>query len=104
MRSPGFLQRVSQRDTARFVALVEGRVQGVGYRLFVRSRAEGLHLTGSVRNMPHQSVRVEAEGPRGALEALIEDLRSGPPGARVERVDVEWVPPTGAKQFRIEMG
>ena len=54
--------------------------------------------------MPHQSVRVEAEGARKALEALIEDLRSGPPGARVERVDVEWVPPTGAKQFRIEMG
>jgi acylphosphatase len=95
---------VSRRDAARFVARVEGRVQGVGYRLFVRSRAEEIHLTGSVRNMPNESVRVEAEGPREALEALIEDLREGPPGARVDRVDVEWLPPTGATRFRIEMG
>jgi len=95
---------VSRRDAARFVARVEGRVQGVGFRFFVRSRAEDLHLTGSVRNMPNQSVRVEAEGPRGALEALIEDLRTGPLGARVDRVDVEWLPPGGAKQFRIETG
>ncbi len=89
---------------ARFVALVEGRVQGVGYRLFVRSRADELHLAGSVRNMPNQSVRVEAEGPKEALTALIADLREGPPAARVERVSVEWLPPTGAKRFRIEMG
>ena len=95
---------MSQRDAARFVASVKGRVQGVGYRLFVRSRAEERHLTGSVRNMPNQSVRVEAEGPREALEALIEDLREGPPAARVDRVDVEWHPPSGAKQFRIESG
>ncbi len=95
---------MSQRDTARFVARVEGRVQGVGYRFFVQSRAEYLHLAGSVRNMPNQSVRVEAEGPREALDALIEDLRTGPPGARVGRVDVEWLPPTGATQFRIETG
>jgi acylphosphatase len=95
---------VSPRDAARFVARVEGRVQGVGYRLFVRSRAEELHLAGSVRNLPNQTVRVEAEGSKEALEALIQDLREGPPGARVLRVDVEWVPPTGAKQFRIEVG
>jgi len=95
---------VSARDAARFVASVEGRVQGVGYRLFVRSRAEKLHLAGSVRNMPNQSVRVEAEGSKEALTALIADLREGPPGARVQRVDVQWVPPTGATHFRIEMG
>jgi acylphosphatase len=95
---------VSQRDAARFVARVEGRVQGVGYRLFVRSRAEALHLAGSVRNMPNQTVRVEAEGPKDILLTLIEDLREGPAGAHVQRVDVEWVPPTGARQFRIEVG
>ena len=96
---------MSRSHTARFVARVEGRVQGVGYRLFVRARAEALHLAGSVQNMPNrQSVRVEAEGPREALEALIEDLREGPPAARVERVDVEWLPPSGVRSFRIEAG
>jgi acylphosphatase len=95
---------VSQQANARFVASVEGRVQGVGYRFFVQSRAEELHLAGSVRNMPNQSVRVEAEGPRESLEALIDDLRKGPPAARVERVEVEWLPPSGAKRFHIEAG
>ena len=95
---------MSQRDAARFVARIEGRVQGVGYRFFVQSLAEELRLTGSVRNMPNRSVRVEAEGPREVLEALIEDLREGPPGARVDRVEVEWLAPSGAKQFRIEAG
>ncbi len=91
-------------DDARFVARVEGRVQGVGFRLFVRSRALELHLSGSVRNMPNRSVRVEAEGPKRALETLLADLREGPPAARVERVDVEWVSPRGSAEFRIEAG
>ncbi|HEY6220906.1 MAG TPA: acylphosphatase [Candidatus Eisenbacteria bacterium] len=95
---------MSRPDAARFVARVEGRVQGVGYRYFVQSRAEELRLGGSVRNMPNRSVRVEAEGPREVLEALIEILREGPPGARVDCVDVEWLPPTGVGQFRIEAG
>jgi len=54
--------------------------------------------------MPNRSVRVEAEGPKEVLEALIEDLREGPPAAHVDRVEVEWLPPSGAKQFRIEAG
>ena len=95
---------MTRRDAARFVAHVEGRVQGVGYRFFVQSRAEELRLAGSVRNMPNRSVRVEAEGPKEVLEALIEDLREGPPAAHVDRVEVEWLPPSGAKQFRIEAG
>jgi len=95
---------VNQRDAARFVAHIDGRVQGVGYRFFVQSRAEELHLTGSVRNMPNRSVRVEAEGPREVLEALIEDLRERRPAVRVDFVEVERLPPSGAKHFRIEAG
>lgn len=95
---------MTSRETARFVARVEGRVQGVGYRLFVRSRAMDLRLAGSVRNLPNQSVRVEAEGMKPALETLLADLRRGPAAARVERVDVEWVPPRGTTDFRIEAG
>ncbi|MGH7681780.1 MAG: acylphosphatase [Candidatus Eiseniibacteriota bacterium] len=83
---------------------MEGRVQGVGFRFFVRERAVELGLSGSVRNMPNRSVRVEAEGPREVLEALLVDLRQGPPAARVERVAVDWVPPRGSAPFRVEAG
>ena len=91
-------------DSSRFVARVVGRVQGVGYRYFVRSRAGELGLGGSVRNMPNGSVRVEAEGPRASLQQLLSDLHEGPPAAVVERVDVEWHPPRGTAEFLILAG
>jgi acylphosphatase len=93
-----------QRATWRLVARVRGRVQGVGYRFFVRDRAKELGLTGSVQNLPNGSVRVEAEGRKDALTALLADLRQGPPGANVEGVDVEWLPPRGSAEFLIEAG
>jgi len=95
---------VTSRATSRVVARVSGRVQGVGFRFFVQSRAVALRLTGSVRNQPDGSVRVDAEGPRDDLQSLLDQLREGPPAARVERVDVEWHPPRGSKEFLIEAG
>jgi acylphosphatase len=91
-------------DSSRFVARVVGRVQGVGYRIFVRSRAGELRLSGSVQNLPNGSVRVEAEGPEPELLRLLSDLREGPPAAAVERVDVEWHPPRGTSDFLILAG
>ena len=92
------------REPSRFVARVVGRVQGVGYRYFVRSRAGALRLAGSVQNQSNGSVRVEAEGPRASLLQLLSDLREGPPAAVVERVDVEWLPPRGTEEFLILSG
>jgi acylphosphatase len=66
---------------------VVGRVQGVGFRWFVVSAAERLHLRGWVRNAPDGSVEVEAEGSAVALDALRRRLETGPPAARVTRVD-----------------
>ena len=76
----------------------------MGFRLFVRSRATELHLGGSVKNMPDRSVRVEAQGPRGALLELLADLHKGPPAARVERVDVEWISPQSVADHFFEAG
>jgi acylphosphatase len=69
---------------------IEGRVQGVGFRWFVRTSAQALDVAGTVRNRPDGSVEVEAEGPRAALDRLVEALRAGPPGARVTRVNESW--------------
>ena len=70
--------------------VIQGRVQGVGFRYFVLRRAEILGLTGWVRNLPNGDVEAEAEGPREALQGLIERVREGPPAARVDRVSEQW--------------
>jgi acylphosphatase len=75
--------------------LVEGHVQGVGYRDYARRRAAVLGLAGWVMNLRDGRVRVRAEGPRAAIEELVRVLEKGPPLSRVERVSVRWTAPTG---------
>ena len=88
----------------RLHAEVHGRVQGVGFRVFVLNHALALGLTGAVRNVyfPRQYVDVIAEGPEPALKTLLGYLYQGPQLARVERVDATWSPPLGNyTSFRI---
>jgi len=79
----------------RLHAVVQGRVQGVGFRYFVLDRAEELHLTGICRNLRSGDVEVIAEGEQGALEALLVALKQGPGMAHVENVHAVWSPATG---------
>jgi acylphosphatase len=69
-------------------AVVHGVVQGVGFRWFVQQTAERLDLVGWTANRPDGSVEVVAEGHPDDVEALIDALHSGPPGALVSHVDV----------------
>ena len=71
----------------RIHVLVRGRVQGVGFRWFVRERAEALALAGWVRNRPDGSVEILAAGSSSALEQLTAALKAGPHGAQVEKVE-----------------
>lgn len=83
--------------TARLEARITGRVQGVGYRWWVRRRAEELGLTGWVMNdEDERSVRVVAEGPPDRLDVLEHHLRRGPQGARVEEVEATRSPASGS--------
>jgi acylphosphatase len=72
--------------SAAFRAIVRGRVQGVGFRWFVVGAARRLGLRGYARNIDDGSVEVVATGDAAGLEALITDLRRGPPGSRVDAV------------------
>ncbi len=82
-------------DQARLEATVQGFVQGVGFRFFVLRSASSLGLDGWVANRPDGAVECVAEGPRRVLERFLEELREGPPGAVVERVDARWLIPSG---------
>ena len=78
-------------------AVVRGRVQGIGFRDYVLTRAGFLGLTGYVRNLPDgRSVEIVAEGARPDLEQLLEYLREGPRMSRIDVVDAEWREATGA--------
>jgi acylphosphatase len=71
-------------------ATVSGRVQGVGFRYWVRQEAGSLALTGSATNLPDGRVEVVADGARDRCEALLAVLRSpGTPG-QVSDVAVTW--------------
>jgi acylphosphatase len=80
----------------RLTATVVGRVQGVGFRWWVRSAADRLGLTGWVMNSAgERSVELVAEGPPAALDELERLLERGPPGAVVDRVEANRSPASG---------
>lgn len=71
--------------------IVNGRVQGVGFRYFVQRHANRLGLTGFVRNVQHgSSVEIIVEGEKRNLETIIELITKGPELAKVTGIDIQW--------------
>jgi acylphosphatase len=73
-----------ERPTERW--LISGRVQGVGYRAFVRERALALGVAGWVRNLRDGRVEAEVVGDDATLGELERVLRRGPVAARVDQL------------------
>ncbi len=91
-----------KQEKARLHVLLYGRVQGVGFRWYALRQAEGMGLTGWVRNRYDGAVELTAEGPRPSLEAFLDYLKAGPGMARVESVEATWGPGTGEfSDFRV---
>jgi acylphosphatase len=89
----------------RLQVIVSGRVQGVGFREFVRHAASSRGFTGFVRNGDDgRTVEVVAEGDEEALTAFLEVLGDGPRFSRVEHIDFTWSDATEAfSRFSAEM-
>jgi len=71
--------------------LVRGRVQGVAFRAFTYQEAVSQGLEGWVQNLSDGRVEMEAEGKAEDVEAFVENVRKGPPLARVEEIEVQWI-------------
>ena len=85
----------ARRRGARLTAWVAGRVQGVGFRWWVRARALELGLAGSAENLQDGRVKVIAEGPVARCRELLALLAGpGTPG-RVTGVTQRWDDPRG---------
>lgn len=71
--------------------IVEGTVQGVGFRAFVKRYASSLGVSGYVMNMSeYNKVKIEAEGEKKKIEELIKIVKKGPMIGSVEKVTVDW--------------
>jgi acylphosphatase len=82
-------------EVVRVRATARGRVQMVGYRAFVQRHAHGLGICGEVANRSDGSVECLMEGPRPAVDRLVELMREGPYHAEVSAVDVRAEPAEG---------
>jgi acylphosphatase len=78
-----------------------GRVQGVFFRAWTRDKAHSLRVSGWIRNTDDGSVEAQLEGDTEDVEELINLMREGPPGARVDRVNIEEADPEGLSSFEV---
>lgn len=91
-----------KQELVRLRVVVQGVVQGVGFRYYVLSRARLLGLSGYVRNTDSAGVEVVAEGECQLLEQLLEAVERGPIGASVHGVDTQWLSHRG-QFYRFEI-
>lgn len=75
----------------RIHAIVQGTVQGVGFRYATNAEADRLGVTGWVRNVGSDRVEAEIQGDERQVDGMRDWLRHGPQSAVVERVEVSEV-------------
>jgi acylphosphatase len=80
--------------------LIQGRVQGVGFRWYVQREASQLDLRGWVRNSEEGEVEVVASGKPEELNKLRSSLRRGPRGSRVDRLVEDTLDESEAAELR----
>ncbi len=85
--------------------VIDGRVQGVCFRLDTRRAALKRSVKGWVRNLPDGRVEAIFEGEESDVKSMMQWCEAGPPLARVSKVSVEWGPYTGKfDNFEITFG
>jgi acylphosphatase len=88
-------------DRTRAHVFVSGRVQGVYYRANTRDTARDHGVDGWVRNLDDGRVEAVFEGPREAVESMVEWCHEGSPRADVSDVSAEYGEPEGLEGFEI---
>lgn len=86
----------------RVGVLVNGRVQGVGYRMFVRDLANQYAVAGWVKNLADGSVEAEIEGESGAVDKMIQGLYARDSYViQVDQIIITEQAPAGTSEFEI---
>jgi len=83
------------------ILTIQGHVQRVGFRYFVKQKADALGIDGFVKNHLNGNVYVEAEGEEDHLQRFIDICRQGPSHAWVAKMDIQYCPVQDFKGFQI---
>lgn len=85
-----------------YSARIFGNVQGVGYRITAKRKAEELGIAGFVRNDLDGSVYIEAEGEEDVLQRFIDWCEQGSKSAAVKNLVVERCEPKNYAEFKVK--
>ena len=78
--------------------IAHGRVQGVGFRFFVRGHAVSSGVRGWVRNLPDGTVEMYGEAEEAVLRDFIRKIKQGPMFGSVSELSQDWIEPEGDHQ------
>ena len=81
------------------ILTIHGKVQGVGFRYFVKQKADSLGIKGFVKNLLNGSVQVEADGEPEMLQLFIQLCEAGPSHAWIQKIDIQYCPVQGFSGF-----
>jgi acylphosphatase len=84
-----------------FELLIEGRVQGVGMRYFVYTRALKYHITGFVKNTPDGNVEIKCSGESSEIDKFIAEIKKGPSFSFISDLKINEIPENDFKNFEI---
>jgi acylphosphatase len=87
--------------TKHFNIQISGKVQGVGFRYFVRNEAEYFKIKGFVKNETDGSVYIEAEASAEMLEVFVQKCKTGAPHSRIDKFVISESVPVNFKMFEI---
>lgn len=91
-----------ENKTVRAHVFIEGRVQGVFYRAWIREQVQELGLGGWARNLEDGRVEAVFEGEKGKVGEMIEKCKTGSKFAKVNHIDVTWEKASGEfKTFQV---
>ena len=85
----------------RLDLVIEGKVQGVGYRFSAKIKAESLGIRGSVQNLRDGSVFVTAQGEKVTMANFVRWCYKGPPGAIVRNIEKIQEKTEAFSEFRV---
>jgi acylphosphatase len=80
--------------------IVRGRVQGVGFRMFVEREAAAARLDGWVRNRRDGTVEAVLAGEDAAVQQALDAMQRGPPASEVHDLALSAHVEPVAKGFR----
>ncbi len=92
---------MSDDNRTRAHVFVSGTVQGVYFRATTRDTAREADVSGWVKNLADGRVEAVFEGPRPAVESMVEFCHEGSPAADVRDVEIEYENPEGREGFEI---